>query len=288
MSITENQLSSVMGADVYGSDGDKVGKVGQVFLDDVTGKPEWVTVQTGLFGTKETFVPIESADLDGDRLQVPFSKDKIKDAPGVDADQGHLSPDEERTLYDYYGIGYDTDRSDSGLPAGGLDTRDVDADRDVDVDRDVDADRTSGYDTSGPTTDDAMTRSEERLKVGTETAETGRARLRKYVVTEEQSVTVPVSREEVRVEREPITEANRDQAMAGPDLSEEEHEVVLREERPVVAKETVPVERVSLEKETVTEDRQVTEQVRKEQVDTEGLGSDDSDIESERSRSDRV
>ena len=102
--------------------------------------------------------------------------------------------------------------------------------------------RSQGHDTSGPTTDQAMTRSEEQLKVGTEQVETGRPRLRKHVVTEQQTVTVPVSREEVRVEREPITDANRDQAVAGPDISEEEHEVVLTEERPVVRKEQIETE----------------------------------------------
>src|SRR5436305_8484617 len=92
---------------------------------------------------------------------------------------------------------------------------------------------TVGHDTSGPTTDDAMTRSEERLNVGTRSEEAGRARLRKYVVTEQQEVTVPVSREEVRLEREPITDANIDRATDGPDISEEEHEVTLTAERPV-------------------------------------------------------
>jgi uncharacterized protein (TIGR02271 family) len=111
-----------------------------------------------------------------------------------------------------------------------------------------------------------MTRSEERLHVGTENVEAGRARLRKYVVTEEQNVTVPVTREEVRLEREPITEANVDQAMDGPALSEEEHEMVLNEERVVVDKETVPVERVKLDTETVTENRRVSEDVRKERI----------------------
>lgn len=127
-----------------------------------------------------------------------------------------------------------------------------------------------GHDTSGPTTDDSMTRSGERLSVGTEQVETGRVRLRKYVVTENLTRTVPVSREEVRIEREPITEGNRGAALSGPDLSEEEHEVVLRAERPVVEKETVPVERVRLDKETVTEQQQVSEQVSKEQIDMEG------------------
>jgi uncharacterized protein (TIGR02271 family) len=127
-----------------------------------------------------------------------------------------------------------------------------------------------GHDTSGPTTDNAMTRSEERLDVGTRSAEVGRARLRKYVVTENVTQTVPVSREEVRVEREPITDANVGNAMDGPAISEEEHEVVLHAEEPVVAKEAVPVERVRLDKETVTEQAQVTEGLRKEEIEVDG------------------
>ena len=111
-----------------------------------------------------------------------------------------------------------------------------------------------------------MTRSEEHLRVGTEKVEAGRARLRKYVVTEQQSVQVPVSREEVRVEREPITDANRGDALSGADITEEEHEVVLHDERPVVTTEAVPVERVRLGTETVTEQETVTGEVRKEQI----------------------
>jgi len=130
---------------------------------------------------------------------------------------------------------------------------------------------TRGHDTSGPTTDDAMTLSEERVNVGTQQVEAGRARLRKYVVTENVTQTVPVSHEEVRVEREPITDANRGSAMDGPAISEEEHEVTLQAERPVVEKEAVPVERVRLGTETVTEQQQVNETVRKEAVDTDGV-----------------
>ena len=119
-------------------------------------------------------------------------------------------------------------------------------------------------------TDDAMTRSEQRLVAGTEVYETGRARLRKYVVTEHESVQVPVSHEEVRLEREPITDANIDQALSGPDISEEEHEVTLRAERPVVDTEAVPVERVRLGKETVTDTETVSGEVRKEQIEFDG------------------
>jgi uncharacterized protein (TIGR02271 family) len=123
---------------------------------------------------------------------------------------------------------------------------------------------------SGPTTDDAMTRSEEELRVGTAKRERGRARLRKYVVTEEVEQTVPVQREEVRVEREPITDANADQAMDGPEISEEEHEVVLHEEEPVVEKRAVPKERVRMGKEARTDDAKVSEEVRKERIEADG------------------
>ena len=111
-----------------------------------------------------------------------------------------------------------------------------------------------------------MTRSEEQLRVGTEKVEAGRARLRKYVVTEQQTVQVPVSHEEVRLEREPITDANRGEALAGGTITEEEHEVVLHAERPVVTTEAVPVERVRLGTETITDQQSVTGEVRKEQV----------------------
>jgi uncharacterized protein (TIGR02271 family) len=192
----------------------------------------------------------------GDSVQVPYDKDQVTSAPTMRAD-GSLSQDDEAELYRHYGLDYSEHRSDSGLPAG--------------TGRDADADRDSvGRDTSGPTTDEAMTRSEEELRVGTQTRERGRARLRKYVVTETQQVTVPVQREEVRVEREPITDANLDAATSGPAISEEEHEVTLHEEEVVVDKRAVPKERVRLDTDTVTEERQVAEEVRKEQIEVEG------------------
>jgi uncharacterized protein (TIGR02271 family) len=115
-----------------------------------------------------------------------------------------------------------------------------------------------------------MTRSEEELRVGTARQEWGRVRLRKWVETEQVSQTVPVAREEARVEREPITDANVEQAMAGPDFTEAEHEVVLEEERPVVDKRAVPKERVRVDKDTVTEEREVAGEVRRERVEVEG------------------
>jgi len=257
MPIIKDQLDNLIGShgNVIGRGGEKIGGIGEIYLDDVTGEPEWVSVNTGLFGVSESFVPLQAARIEGNDIQVDYDKELVKDAPRVSTD-GHLTPEEEQRLYDYYGLtiaqstGYEA--ADVGYDTGG---------------------ETVGYDTSGPTTDDAMTRSEERLNVGTRTQEAGRARLRKYVVTENVTQTVPVSREEVRLEREPITEENVGAAVSGPEISEEEHEVVLREERPVVEKEAVPVERVRLGTETVTEQETVSEDVRKEEIETD-LGDD--------------
>ena len=248
--------------------GDKLGTIDAIYLDDETGQPEWATVTTGLFGTKATFVPLAQAQAMGDSVQVPYDKQRVKDAPNMQAD-GQLSQGEEAELYRHYGLDYTESRSDSGLPAAtGHDIDSRDRHRDGPYD-DV-QDSAVGRDASGPTADDAVTRSEEELHVGTQARERGRARLRKYVTTEQQQVTVPVRREEVRVEREPITDANLDAATSGPDISEEEHEVTLHEETPVVEKRVVPRERVRLDTETVTEQRQVGEEVRKEQIEVEG------------------
>ncbi len=255
--ISHSDLQQVFGATVYTTDGDKIGTAGQVYLDDQSGAPEWVSVKTGLFGTKESFVPLEGATLTTDRLEVPYGKDQVKNAPRIETD-GSLSPAEEDELYTYYGL------SSSGGRLGG-ETYDTTANAGYAGFTDTDR-PTVGHDTSGPTTDDAMTRSEERLVAGTRTVEAGRARLRKYVVTEQQSVTVPVTREEVRIEREPITDANIGNALDGPAISEEEHEVTLHAERAVVDTEAVPVERVRLDKETVTEQQTVSGEVRKEQI----------------------
>ncbi|WP_395400628.1 DUF2382 domain-containing protein [Arthrobacter sp. UC242_113] len=253
---------------VVSADGDKIGSVGQVYADDADGQPTWVTVKTGLFGTSESFVPLQGARLEGSDVVVPYSKDQVKDAPRVETD-GHLEPSEEDRLFGHYGLDGHQNYADSGGDAGYADTGTATyGDTRTGT---ADAAGTVGRDTSGPTTDDAMTRSEERLNVGTETQAAGRARLRKYVTTENVTKTVPVQREEVRIEREPITDANRGAALSGPDISEEEHEVTLHEERPVIEKETVPVERVRLDKETVTDEVTVDEEVRKERIETDGI-----------------
>jgi uncharacterized protein (TIGR02271 family) len=255
--------ATIQDRDILGADGGKLGKVETVFLDAQTDKPEWAAISTGFFGRKVSLVPLSAATETGDgNLQVPFDKERVKGSPHHEPDQA-LSEQDEIELFEYYGIPWGGETvTATGAPSGTATGSGF-----ADEQRASRETRGAGHDVSGPNTDDAMTRSEERLNVGTERVEAGRARLRKYVVTENVTQTVPVSHEEIRVEREPITDANVDAAMDGPAISEEEHEVVLHAERPVVGKETVPVERVRLDTETVTDQETVSDEVRKEQID---------------------
>jgi uncharacterized protein (TIGR02271 family) len=287
--ITREEIANVLDQPVYDGDGNKIGDAKHVFFDDMTGRPEWVSVKTGMFGSAESFVPIRDAALVQDHLEVPYGKDQVKGAPSVDVDAGgHLSETEEHRLYDYYGINWDSvlseaERTDDGrwaagpgragaAGAAGMAGRTGEA-----GDRDMRAAAGTGGMTGRQDAgereamrgDEAMTRSEEQMHVGVERHESGRARLRKYVVTEEVQQTVPVTHEEVRVVREPITDANRDEALAGPEISEAEHEVTLHAERPVVETETVPVERVRMTTEELTENETVRGQVRKERIEAE-------------------
>jgi uncharacterized protein (TIGR02271 family) len=308
--VQKDRVLQFRGQDLTDSSGDKIGKIEEIYLDTDTGEPEWALVHTGLFGTKQTFVPIRDASEGEGALSVPFAKDQVKDAPKVDPD-GQLSQNEEAELYRHYGMSYSESDSDTGLGEGGgrfaggssatsgdadydrsTSTGDTDYDRststgDADYDRststgDADYDRststrdagsTVGRDVSGPETDDAMTRSEEELSVGTQSRESGRVRLKKYVVTDEVEQTVPVKREELRVEREPITDANVDDATSGPELSDEEHEVVLHEEEAVAQKRVVPKERVRLDKDVEVEEKTVSESVAREEIEVEGDAS---------------
>lgn len=228
--MTEFDVSSLIGTSVVDPSGDPIGTVAQVYLDDGTGRPQWVTVRTDLAGPRETFVPLAAARVDGGRLVVDATKEQVSGAPQVRED-GHLSAAEEAGIYGYYGFA-----------------------------------------------DGAMTRSEEHLVAGTRTVQTGRVRLRKYVVTEMATVQVPVRREEVRLEHEPITDTERDAAYDGgsvtditeiTDATDSEREIILHAERPVVTTETVAVERVRLGKETVTGTEAVSGQVRREEIELE-------------------
>ncbi len=274
--ISSTDLQQIAGKTMHSQDGQKIGKIVDVYESTDGSDGTFVTVSTGLFGGNASFVPLAQATLKGNDVVVPYDKNLVKDAPRVEADQELTAPEEER-LYQHYSLaGTTAPAAPTAAPSAGRNTAETAVPRGTDRE-DVDGDgvfddvqdTAVGRDTSGLTTDDAMTRSEEQLRVGTERVEAGRARLRKRIVSETETKTVPVTREEATVTREPITEANMPKAMDGPAISEEEHEVVLQKDVPVVAKEAVPVERVRLATDTVTEQQTVSEQVRKEQIDTD-------------------
>jgi uncharacterized protein (TIGR02271 family) len=237
MSLDTRNVMEFEGHTAYDPEGRRIGTIDDIFVDENTGRPEWLAVRTGLFGTRRSFVPLSGVEAQDDDVVVPWEKDVVKDAPQADRDE-YLSPEEEERLYRHY-----------GSSPGGTATRDKRA--------------KGGRKGNG---DDAMTRSEEELRAHTESRETGRARLRKWVETEHETVTVPVRREKIRLEREPVTDANRDAAMRGSDISEGDHEVILREERAVVDTEVVPKERVRLAKDIEMDEERVDADVRKERI----------------------
>lgn len=253
--LSEDQVQEVIGADAYSSDGERIGSVGQIFLDDVTEEPVFATVDTGLAGGSKSFIPLANASVTQGRLDVGFDKSRVDGAPSVSADDNHLSPEEERALYDYYGIAYEGD---------GEAPFDADA-----------GTSESTYEVTGEpaSTENSMTRSEEQLRVSKTKEVTGRVRLRKYVVTENVTVTVPVRKEKAVLEAVPVGEVVDDadqDIIERAQLSEGSPEIVLNEEVPVVETVVRPVERVRLGTEEVTEMETVTEEVRQERIAVEG------------------
>ena len=135
--ISNQQVEGLMAGsgNVLGPHGDKIGAVGTFYLDDQTNEPAWVTVNTGLFGTHDSFVPLTEATVDGVDVLVPYSKEEVKNSPHVESD-GSITPEEEVTLYRYYGFTYDDDDT-AGTPdkTGTADTTTAAAGEEGDITR---------------------------------------------------------------------------------------------------------------------------------------------------------
>ncbi|MGS2615348.1 YsnF/AvaK domain-containing protein [Micromonospora sp. LZ34] len=240
MKLNAQQVSSLYGQNVTDRSGSKIGSVGQIWAD-AAGEPTWVSVKTGVMGKKESMAPLRKARIAGDGLAVDYDKSTVKNAPAVDAGTDEpLSTAQIDQLYRHYQL------APQPAPAAPPPTRERGR---------------------APGAGEDLIRSEERLRVGTESQPAGTARLRKYVVSEDVHTTVPVEHDEVYVEREPISAA--DARNVRGDIGEAQQEMTLRAERPVVSKETVPVERVRLAKDEVVDQRAVDEQVRREQVEAD-------------------
>ncbi len=297
-------IKDLFNATAYDKDGEKLGDVNEVFVDDQSGQPTFVEVNHGLFGMNSSLVPLRGHDFSGDDLKLGFSKDRIKDAPDFDSDKP-LTPEAQSDIFKHYGLdnAHDvTDYKDSNLDS----KRDVQAGADKDHNLTAGAGAGAGAGVAGAgvagahaddkrvathtdaaasehkgaVADDAaartnndgeLIRSEEQLNVNKERVATGEARLRKYVVTDTETVEVPVEREEVSVERTPINAEDAKNYNGSISGNSEEASVTLHEERVNVNKETVPVEKINLKKDTVRDTETHTEELRKEQIDTDGV-----------------
>lgn len=263
---TNENIETLRNSTVFGPEGEKIGKVGELYLDAQTGNPTFVTVNTGLFGTNESFVPVDQARYSGDEIHVPFTKEFVKDAPNI-AEDGELSPAEEQRLYEYYSLsGNATTHDDVHTSHEGLATGTATAGAADLTDNRRDAHATTAHDGD-------VVAHEERLNVSkaTSATETGQVRLRKVVRTEKETVEVPVRKEEIVVERTNLKDGKTvdnydfDSADAHADVT-----VTAHEERPVVSTETVATERVSVGKEVHTETERVSADVRKEEIVVDG------------------
>ena len=265
-------IKDLFDATAYDKAGEKLGSVKEVFVDEQTGQPTFVEVNHGLFGMSSSLVPLRGHDFNGDDLKLAFSKDRIEGAPDFDSDKP-LTPEAQSDIFKHYNLEnaqdvttYRDERTGTtagagaagagvagaGVAGAGAHAKDetVTTERTETTDRAAATDANAGRNLTD--NDNELIRSEERLDVNKERVATGEARLRKYVVTDTETVEVPVEREEVRVERTPISEAdaaNFNGTIGDNDTAEAS--VTLHEERVNVDKKTVPVEKVNLSKETI-------------------------------------
>ncbi|WDF33567.1 PRC and DUF2382 domain-containing protein [Arthrobacter agilis] len=300
--LTMNDLDPLLRrrSPVVTGEGEKVGPIGVVYLDDADERPTWVTVHTGLFGTRESFVPLKGATVQGRELVVAYSRDQIRHAPSIDRD-GHLGPGEEAALRRYYGpaVPAQAGPTDKEIPARSSGHAPTAAEEAPSAPDPTVPDGTLAEEapsTPDPTVPDGalaredggtpwVVRSEERLRVGTEQHIAAHVRLRKYVVTEEATVSVPLLREELKVDIEPIDPSVLPDDGNGASFQEESVEFVAREEHALVSKETVPVERVRMSTVTLTGRTTLREDVRKERITSSvdrGTGSPDDTPETRR------
>lgn len=276
----KRNIQDLLNATAFDAQGEKLGKINNLFVDDKTGQPTFIEVNHGLFGMSSSLVPLRGHRLNGDELKLAFDKDLIKDAPDIDF-ENQLTAADQDTIYEHYHLTdvqdvetYVTDRpaaDDSNLAgfagaagagAAGAGAAAGTTEKDV-IDRD---EREVREPVAGQSNDIILEK--EKLNVGTERVASGEARLRKYQVEETETVEVPVTREEVRIERTPISPEEA-KNYVGSDATEAT--VTLHEDKVNVNKESVPVERVSLGTEQIQETRTVTDTVKHDEIDTKGV-----------------
>jgi uncharacterized protein (TIGR02271 family) len=251
--ITMDRLTALHGTAVYDRNGEKIGKVEEIYYDEDSNQAEWIGIGTGFFGMKRVLVPATGAEATDNGVTVPYAKEMVKDSPDIDSDPIEASA--EQQLHSYYGtthagakqVDYDA------APTGSASS----------------ADRQTGLENVG---EQSLTRSEEELRVGKRAIDGGSVRLRKWVETEPVQANVTLQRETVHVNRERV-----DQVVTGAEIGEQTIEVPLRDEEAVVDKRVVAKERISLDKDVEDRTETVSDEIRKERVDIEGADDDRTD-----------
>jgi stress response protein YsnF len=280
--MTTQQTEQLIGARVTDGDGKIVGTVQRVFNDDADGRPVWAQVRAGKL---DRFVPLGGSRVTGDGLGVPFDAQKIMSAPDISADR-HMSAAQTDVLKRYYGLavpaqgGPPNAETRSGeMQAGETRSGEMQAGEtrsgEMQAGETRSGEMQAGETRSGETQRgetqagvEWLIRTEERVDVGTEMLESGRARLHKYVDVEPIEQAVHVFHEEYEVERVPISAEER----VSGEIAEGEREIILHEQRPFLRKEAVPVERVRLVVKRVEEDRTLRDEIRKERIEIEPDG----------------
>ena len=275
------------GYTVYDRDGEKIGKVDDLFVDE-NDQPEYIGVKMGFLGTRSTLIPMEVATTDETNSAINVSADKetVKDGPSFDDDRD-ITPEYEREVLGYYGVDSastgesgaygdyygeetgehsgagTTDSTSAGTVGSGMSMGDTETGEFREHDRNQEGVSQHGSDLEDED-ELRVQRSEEELVAGTREREAGAMKVRKRVRTDRERIEVPTKHEEVSVERVPVSgEATEAQ------IGEDEVSVPVTEEEVVVDKRAVAKEEVRVRKDVVEDTEVVEEDVRREEIDVE-------------------
>ena len=98
---TPQDTPNYIGRAAVDAEGNRIGKITKVYDDDQTGQPRWILVETGMFGTRQSFAPVHGSRFEGELVVLAVSKDQVKDAPNIDPD-AKISESEQDALRQYY------------------------------------------------------------------------------------------------------------------------------------------------------------------------------------------
>ena len=264
------------GYEVYDPNGEKIGKVDDLFVDE-NDQPEYIGVKMGFLGTRSTLLPWELATVDeqGHRIEVSQPKSTVKDGPSFDDDR-EITPEYENEVRSYYGLqgmqgseqrgaygeyyGDEPGKVGPGMREGDTETGEFRGHSEDD-----EGVNQSGSDDLEDEDELRVQRTEEELRAGTREREAGALNVRKRVRTDREQVRVPKRHEEVSVERVPVEGREASEA----EIGEDEVSMPVTEEEVVTEKRPVVKEELRIRKDAVQDEEVVEEDVRKEEVEVD-------------------